>query len=742
MTKLLKLLLPFICIILVWAVFSRQTILNQKVPLAADITVGMYYPWLDGGKVPVKNPILTDTVSQFWIWRQWSLDTLKNGRLAFWNPYLLSGTAQSPWFHTILFSPANLIYFILPKLTAISYIILLQLFLGLLFSYLFFNQIVKNKTIALFGAISFSFSSYFIGWLTWGTVSWTLAFIPISLLGIEMFFDHQTTSLKALFIIFVSNIFAFLGGHPQTYLYYLIIVLSFFAQKIIQADYRKKSIKDLLVVFCLSFISLSFILLPSLRIINDSIRSQDQYIKTYNYGFVSPLDIVVSSISPSFFGNPATNNYWGSSLNYQEKLFWFGIIPFMFAIAWVISFIKNRHRTKFDWWLVGLFLTGIFLSLKYPFGILVYWLKIPFISTSPAGRGLILSIFSLVIMSQLGLKQVIKSEYYYIKKAIIFVGVLIAALYIYTMYLQFTNVDTWMIAFRNLSLSTIFFASAATIIYISHKTNRRIALLIIPICLIDLLLFADKYTPFTPQSYYFPQNNLLESLKPNSQEFYRVEREKSELLPPNMWQMYGLPSSQGYDPMVSLNYTKYLISRDLIKSPTRFIEWQKKDLTKLDDLGIKYFLTLKRDLNNNISDNGKIDPVIDQKKWKIATESGSVAVLENQNFKPPFFLTTPGKLTLTSKTDKTWTFETETATESSLILLENNHPNWHAQIDDHPVSIENFRNTFKQVIIPTGKHRIFLYFQDSLFKIGLLISTTSTITFFIFLFLTKKHERK
>src|SRR3990172_9399042 len=88
---------------------------DQNAPLPIDIPVGMYYPWLNESygyavRPPVKNSLISDTVSQFWIWRNRGITDLLKGKINIWNPYSFSGYEMSPWFHTMLFSPLNIFY--------------------------------------------------------------------------------------------------------------------------------------------------------------------------------------------------------------------------------------------------------------------------------------------------------------------------------------------------------------------------------------------------------------------------------------------------------------------------------------------------------------------------------------------------------------------------------------------------------------------------------------------------------
>jgi len=86
-----KKFLPFFVIVLLIVVFFWQFFLKGLAPIPSDIIVGMYYPWLDEKwgyvvGVPVKNNLLSDSVSQFWIWRNLAIDLLGQNRVLFGTP--------------------------------------------------------------------------------------------------------------------------------------------------------------------------------------------------------------------------------------------------------------------------------------------------------------------------------------------------------------------------------------------------------------------------------------------------------------------------------------------------------------------------------------------------------------------------------------------------------------------------------------------------------------------------------
>ena len=72
---------PIIFLIIVFIGFFYKFFFKGLIPIPSDITVGMYYPWINNSygypvRVPFKNATLTDTVSQFWIWRNWAIESL------------------------------------------------------------------------------------------------------------------------------------------------------------------------------------------------------------------------------------------------------------------------------------------------------------------------------------------------------------------------------------------------------------------------------------------------------------------------------------------------------------------------------------------------------------------------------------------------------------------------------------------------------------------------------------------
>jgi len=737
----------------------------------------MYYPWLNekwgySVGVPVKNPILSDTVSQFWPWRNWAIESSKIGRIATWNPFSLCGYPLSPWFHTILFSPANIFYFLVGETTAMGLVVITQSLVMLLTMYFFIYDLLGSKIASLFGAISFSFSGFVVGWLTWGTVDWTLAFLPLMLLSSRNIANGKRT-IPYLYVLFFSIVFSLLGGHPQTFFYVLLIFLIFFGVTLFRPKtaFTKTRLLTIILASVLAILFSSFVLFPSYSILKESIRGMEGYLKDVNYGFLPLGKLLILLFAPNFFGNPASGNYWGAGYNFQESLVWFGSGALMMMLFFLgnRSAGKNKINPVFSnndiFALVIILLVGFALAVKYPFGILVYNLKIPLLSSASAARSLVMVSFAGAVLASFGVRDVVEGRFS--KRGISFMragwlilvvalGLGLTATFLYFRYYSkaigtdyfLESLNNLKVASRNLFFPVVFSGAAVGVVSITAylrqiKKNYMIGMLAATALAFSAaaegLYFAWKYTPFTKKELYFPETQTTIFLGDEYQkskekgELFRIEREKSELLPPNMWQPYHFYSSAGYDPVYPISYADYLKKNLAIDNYTRYIEWDK-DKSILDSLGIKYFLVLKRGKEGKIDPAGLVPPWVNQDKWKTIFEEGPVAILENSNFRPPYFLVDSegvavkaAKVKLIDKNDGYWQFETETNLPGTFVLMENYSDGWEVYVNGNKEEILKIEGTFKGVRVGSGTSKVEFSYRNALIYKGLIVSGLSLL---------------
>lgn len=637
-----------------WKFFFRGLL-----PIPADIVVGMYLPWLDFKwgyvvGVPVKNSILSDVVSQILIWRKLGIDLFKSGVWPLWNPYSFSGTPLLANFQSALFNPFNLFSFVLPFEYSWSLAIVCQPLLSAVFTYVFLKNRRLSNFASLVGATVFAFSGFSLVWLEYHTLSYVALWIPLLL-----FFTDKTVSTKKFRWVFFgafSLAFAIFGGHLQT-LFYLFLIL--FSYTIFLLREKKQSFffidKPFFLIFlfvCLGIFLSAIQILPTLDLLINSIRRYENYVSLTNFGLF-PLQNILTFFAPDFFGNPATGNYWGEWF-YPELAGYVGVLPLLLA---VIAFVWRRDGFTNFFKLI----LGCSLLLALPTGKFVYWLKIPWLSSSYASRILVLIDFSLAVLAALGAELVyISKEKIELKKLLFYSWLLAIAIFTYPLmtflllkqekgssaYMEVINqfLTRSFVSLRNLVLPLLLLASASIFLFLmiaslkyfkkKHFNYFRQVLAFVGLLLIffDLARFGLKYNPFVSANFLFPTTPIIDFLKNQPQPF-RFERERGELMPANMWIPYQLESASGYDPLYSRRYGQFLMALkrgSVLASLTRFGEIDNYSSRLFDLANIKYVLAIKRDPLGRFTPEGEPIYKFEIDKLKQIFSDGSVVVFENE----------------------------------------------------------------------------------------------------------------
>ncbi|MBU1089116.1 hypothetical protein KKA02_04550, partial [Patescibacteria group bacterium] len=182
---------PPIFLILLSFIFFHKFFLYKLIPIPADITVGMYYPWLNSKwgntvGVAIKNPLMSDIVSIIYQWRTTAINAIKSKVFPFWNPYYFLGMPLFANFQNSLINFTNLPFFLpIKTTTAWGLMIYLQLLFALVSAFIYLKTIKFKNPSALMGAIIFTFSLFNITWLEYGIHAYVASFLPLMLTAIE-----------------------------------------------------------------------------------------------------------------------------------------------------------------------------------------------------------------------------------------------------------------------------------------------------------------------------------------------------------------------------------------------------------------------------------------------------------------------------------------------------------------------------------------------------------------------------
>lgn len=711
------LLLISLTVILYW-----QFYLLGKIPMPGDTLIGAYFPWLDykwgfSIGVPVKNALISDVFSQFFIWKYLAMDILKGGQFPLWNPYALSGTPFMATYHSSVFNPFNLLL-LLPKYYGWGLFVSMQTFTAMLGMFLFLGLKVKLFWVRIFGAVIFSLSGLLTTWVEFGTGVWAASMLPWIFLFIDKFF--KTSKIRFLFLMSAAFVVLYLSGHAQLTLYSTILTL-LYAFVIFLKNRKTYGIflPALFIILAVLFCSFQFI--PAFEFAKNSIREQEAYSSSFNYG-LNPWYEVVKFFAPDFFGNPSTGNYWDSE-SYHEQSVFLGTIPFILILTFIIYTFRQR---KINFW-IGVFLGSLVLGFDNPVSKIIYSLPLSFLTYSSAARIFFLTSFSGAVLAAMALEKLFDERFkkYFLRTNIYFLAIIIGTILGFLAIVSFLRdfqynpeifkiIGNYKVTIKNLILpfGVGLFSLVSFLIFRSRpKPGIILVILFVSITYTELSRYFYKYNPFIAQDLVFPKTPAIEFLQ-NQDGLFRIARGDREVMPPNTWIFYNLQSIEGYDPLISKDYAKVfnLINGfDFNATPSRYRELEKYESKFLDALNVRFLLTVKRDSEGRVKGDF-INPKLLLAGYKSVYEDGNTAILENPNVKMrAYYVSQVKSFEIESDLEKAIKVKDFDPTEQALVVSSNEYKNLSKS---GSVQITSYAPNKVYLKTNTGKNS-FLVFSDT-----------------------------
>lgn len=646
---------PYLLIILFTSMLYYKFFLFGKIPFPGDLLVSSYSPWFDYYKLPVQNPLISDVFSQFFLWKYLAIDSLKNLQLPLWNPYSFTGTPLLATYHSAVLYPLNIFLF-LPKYFGWGFYIYSQTLIASLTFYLFLSQIIKSKFAKAIGTIIFSLGGLMTTWLELGTAVHAMAWLPLSLYAVKKY--SETPKFRFLLILIAAIFMTVLAGNAQITTYsYLIIVLY-----LLFLNWKKKaSIRKIFLLFFSILISiplLSFQLLPSMDLLQNSIRQTESYAAQSNFGLLNIKDSFKFFIA-DYFGNPTTGNYWGN-LNYSETSPFLGMLTIPLLIY---SFLKVRKGDSSFFSI--LLILSLILVFDNPISSFIYHSKIPLLTSSYASRMLFITLIGVSTLCAFAIDHIMENKnlrgfliitlYSWAVVVGIIIGTLFAHFFVWDIlgwapsekYLKFYledkdyNLKNFIVSLRNTIVPFAIISSCLIVsvvlnivkkgLFIKNKLNILFALILF-LSALDLGRYFLKFNPFVGKNLIFPKVPALEFLQ-KQPGLFRVGREHAEVFPPNTWIAYNLYSYEGYDPIYLNNYGRFmhfLNGGDIRKgNSTRYAELGSNYISPfLDAANTKYFIAILRD-NNGYIPGDLLNFKVKETNYNLVFKDKSAAILEN-----------------------------------------------------------------------------------------------------------------
>jgi hypothetical protein len=186
------------------------------------------------GIVHPANPILSDLAFANLPWRAAVRESLVNGRLPFWNRFVLCGTPLLAAAQAGIFHPSTWAGILLPVALSWTFSCTFTLFLALLCSYVWLSDFGLSGWASMVGATAWGFSTYIVFWNGW-SVGPATASLPLLLLGLRRIARGGANGIG---LTVAGFLLGFFGGHPETTLHTTLVGAVYFGWELSAARLR------------------------------------------------------------------------------------------------------------------------------------------------------------------------------------------------------------------------------------------------------------------------------------------------------------------------------------------------------------------------------------------------------------------------------------------------------------------------------------------------------------------------
>lgn len=538
-----------VCVIVaVWLLFSSPYLVKNLVPFPSKYLVTFFAPWSASYGMPVKNNAMPDVITQIYPWKRVTIQSWRSGEIPLWNPYSFAGTVHAGNYQSAVFSPVNLLFFILPEIRAWSLMIVLQPLLAGWFMYVFLRSLRLSREAGVIGGLAFMFCGFITVWMAYGTLSYAALFLPFILFAVNR---HMEGKAWAAPLVSLGVALSLFSGHFQISLYVILFTVVYIAYQWWKSRQGVRIVHlyiSLLAGICIGAPQI----FPALSAYGASGRSS-----SFSKGEIIPWSYLITLFAPDFYGNPVTRNDWFG--HYAEWASYIGVVPLLLASIGILFSRRNRDVVFFT------IIAGVclLLALPTPLNDLMYALHIPVLSTSSASRIIILVSFSLAVLAAYGTDTIQRLWHKPIRRGTmiwsVVVMVFVTGLFVWVKLFHPLPPEKLVVAVRNLYLPALFAILAVISIFSGFFIPKRWKIFLIVGLLsataFDVYRYASKWMPFEPKEYVYPGAPVLSFLSGTVKPTYaRI----SGNLGNEVTSAFGIQNLEGYDAVFQKRYGQFI----------------------------------------------------------------------------------------------------------------------------------------------------------------------------------------
>ena len=778
------------------AVFFYRAIFQGKVVLPMDVLT-LLSPWkFYANGVALGNITLSDPIREFYPWKLFVITSLKSGFIPLWNPYILAGTPFISNIQAALFYPFNIIFYLFSPAHGYGYYIILHIFLGGVFMYLYGGSLSLSRAAKIAAATVFMFNMFVISWAQQIPLLSVVIWLPLIFLLLEKMM--ATRSIAYAFWVAIVLALQVFGGNIQFSFYIFVVTGLYFIFRLFTVWYEERDLRivsrllALVTAVLVSTLALVAIqLLPTFEMLDSIVRQGDSYKVVMTGAF--KIEHLRTFLLPHYFNDPGKNFTWSSFPLYSGYV---GIFPLLLAL-----FALFFKRDKYTFFFGGLAILSLLLAFGTPVYKVLYYLPLGSTLRNPA-RLIFLYVFSLSVLCGLGMNyltdffkrgtggfhlsertslEINTKIFLYFSTAVMGLAILFLPEALYQLVAK--NAP---ITYLTREISLFIFLLSASSLSVALLLRRKInvltfKILAVGLIVFDLFFYSINFLSYVePKIVYFKTPSINFLLK--DKDFFRVARFGKEPLysplTPDTGMVYGLSDIQGSDVFILKRYADFLNLIEDRKKETVFNEIS--NLTKLkslnshllDLLNVKYILSTgeipgwskhkvydRKNKDMRIYKNPSSLPrgFLVSDFEVIKTKKKILNRIKRKDFDPsrvvifekePRFVTSPknshnrvdqqstfrsSRVKITNYEPNRINFSVRSDKNNFLVLSEVYYPGWRSYVNGKKAEILRANYILRAIYLPAGNHKVEFVFEPKSYKLGQVITGLSGLFIIIYL---------
>ena len=515
-------------------------------------------PWHGQVFEPPQNLLISDPFYIFYPARLYLTESLRQGTLPLWNPYILGGHPVQGDTTVPSFYPFNLLAaLVLPAARALPLLAWLHLILSGAWMYVFLRVMALRPLAALLGSVTWMLCEFTVVWLNAPHFLSTLAWMP----GMFACFEIAVQRKNARWAVVGGVAFGLetLGGQIQMALYSALLLGAYAVFHILHRSWKQRQL-DVWPGLALALIGGVGIgvgavqLFPAYQLAGLSHRtlwSLEQLLATR-----WPLRHVVTLWLPDFWGNALRNNY-RSNFNFAETAAYFGVVP---AVLGGMSLFVNRRWT--NWFASGLFLltllvaggTGVVAGLMWLPGLRYF--NLSRLAGLLAFPGAILAANAVEALGHCPTRLRMSG-----------LAAALALMAVVTAGLAAADpqdvTQHWSIIRADLIRTLLLVGLAALAVAIMTRWPRAGLVGLMGLTFADLYQWGEPFNPVHPINILYPPNQVVDVLKQDSSLYRTLPLKSSQtVFGPNVISVFGIAEVGGYTSLTVGRYQELLRAMD------------------------------------------------------------------------------------------------------------------------------------------------------------------------------------